>query len=329
MLVITYNSSQTIWDCLTSLTGQTFRDFEVILVDNGSKDPTARLVDSIKPHLNFPLTALYLEENLGFAGGNNLALNHISEDSRYIALLNPDARADSLWLQSLKKAMEDDAGVGICASKILTWDAKHIDSAGDIMLATFRGFKREADDPSLYERRENIFGACAGAAMYRKEMIEQIGFFDEDFFIQCEDTDLNFRAQLGGWKVLYEPEAVAFHEVGHSIGKVSDLVVYYSQRNTEFVRVKNVPASVLVTHLPQIVLGCIADFLYFGIRHMKWRPFIKAKIDALRMLPRMLKKRKDVMEKIKKVDDAYIKSLITPLFKDRRFLAIKLKRLSS
>ena len=105
---------------------------------------------------------------------------------KYVALLNPDARADSRWLEELVAAMDGNRAVGICASKVLTWDAKSIDSAGDMMLSTFRCFKREAKNPDMYNLPELVFGACAAGALYRKEMIAQIGFFDEDFFFSVK-----------------------------------------------------------------------------------------------------------------------------------------------
>ncbi len=95
----------------------------------------------------------------------------------------------------------------------------------------------------------------------------------------------------------------------------------------EFVRIKNVPVSILIMYTPHMVLGFIIDFVYFGLILSKWRLFIKAKIDALKMLSTMLKKRKQIAKEIKKVDNAYIRSLINPLFSDRHFIKLKLKRI--
>ncbi len=325
VLIVTYNIQETIVECLESLNYQKFRDMEAILIDNNSKDNTKALVESFKSKASYPLKTIYLDTNTGFCLGNNTALKHAG--GKYIALLNPDARADSRWLEELVAAMDSNRAVGVCASKVLTWDSGAIDSAGDMMLSTFRCFKREAENPDRYHQPELVFGACAAGALYRKEMIEQIGFFDEDFFLQCEDTDLNFRSQLAGWKVAYVPTAVIYHKVSNSIGKASDVGVYYSQRNMEFVRIKNVPASILIMYTPHIALGFIIDFVYFGLVLSKWKLFIKAKIDALKMFSTMLRKRKQITKEIKKVDNAYIRSLINPLFNDRHFIKLKLKRI--
>lgn len=323
VLIVTYNSEQIVWECLKSLDEQTFRDFEVILVDNNSGDSTKAVVESFKRNSAFPFKTVYLDANTGFSLANNIALK--SASGRYISLINPDVKADRSWLEELVGAMEGDERVGICASKVLTWDREHIDSSAEVMLTTLRCFKRGAEDPDAYGSPEPVFGACASAALYRRSMIETIGFFDEDFFIQCEDTDLNFRAQLAGWKVLYVPAARAYHRVSFSIGKASDVGVYYTQRNMELIRVKNIPVSLLVLYTPMILAGFMVDFLYFGVKQRKWRLFVKAKVDALSMLPLMLRKRRRIMKEIKRVDNLHIKSLFTPLSDNRRFLVMKLK----
>jgi GT2 family glycosyltransferase len=183
--------------------------------------------------------------------------------------------------------------------------------------------KLDFERAGLYPGREYVFGACAAAAIYRRAAIEEIGFFDEDFFLQCEDSDLSFRLQLAGWKVLYVPDAVVYHKVSHAIGRISDVGVYYSQRNMEFLRIKNVPLALFIMYLPHMIIGYVVEFFYFGIRHMKWKLFIKAKIDALKLFPAMLRKRKYI---IKKVDNKYIRSLITPMFADRSFVFQKLRK---
>lgn len=325
VIIVTYNAEDTILECLESLNGQSYPGFEAVLIDNDSKDSTKSIVSSFKSRAKYPLKTVYSDKNTGFCLGNNLGLKYAS--GTYIALLNPDARADVNWLKNLVDSMDRNPGVGICGSKVLTWDRDKIDSAGDMMLSTFRAFKRESDDPGLYEAPEYVFGACAAGALYRREAIEEIGFFDEDFFIQCDDTDLNFRFQLAGWKVLYVPSAKISHKVSASIGRASKIGVYYSQRNMEFVKIKNVPLSVLISCIPQMLVGYATDFLYFGVKHLMWKTFLKAKIDAFKMLPVMLRKRKLIMREIKKVDNRYISSLITPLSVIKRdFLALKMRR---
>jgi GT2 family glycosyltransferase len=192
VIVIIYNSSSTVKDCLISLEEQTRKDFEVILVDNNSHDNTREVVEYIKSIFNFPLKTFSLDRNIGFAGANNFALKQAV--GGYIALINPDATAENFWLEELIKAMDSQSEVGICASKMIEDKINVIDSAGDIYTPVLKGFKRgEGESSKRFNDREYIFGACAGAARYRRKMIEEIGFSDEDFFLIHEDTDLNFR----------------------------------------------------------------------------------------------------------------------------------------
>ena len=184
-----------------------------------------------------------------------------------------------------------------------------------------KGFKNGEGEQSIkFNKQRFVFGACAGAALYRREMLEQIGFLDEDFFLIHEDTDLNFRAQLAGWKVLYVPTAVVHHKVRSSIGVMSDTAVYYSLRNSELVRIKNVSFGVFLRCFPEFILGVISEFLYFAVKHKRFRLYIKAKRDALKMLPRMWEKRKIIM-KTKKVTDRYLLSLMTPIWQKDFFKA--------
>jgi len=326
VLIVTYNSSNTIEECLISLNNQTIKDFEVILVDNSSTDSTKQLVESIIPKLNFSIKTIYMEKNLGFAKGNNIALENVSKDCKYIALLNPDAFADAFWLERLIKGMDGYTDVGICASKLIIYGTDIIDSAGDGFSISFaKGFKRgEGDNINIYNKKEYIFGACAGAALYRLKMLEQIGFLDGDFFLIHEDTDLNFRAQLSGWKVLFVPNAVVYHKRRSSIGDMSDAAVYYTLRNCEFVRIKNIPLLLFIKHLPCITLGEIADFIYFGIKYRRLTLYFKSKIDMLKMVPEMLRKRSLIM-KNKKVSNRYLNDIMTFIWQEN-FLKNKVKK---
>jgi len=325
VLIVTYNSKDTIGTVLESLNRQTHKDFEVILVDNASTDSTRAVVRGFAPRASYTLKTLFLDKNRGFAGGNNEAYSLATGE--FIALLNPDARASETWLDELLSGLERDRSAGICTSRVLTWDGSAVDSAGDVLLSTLRCFKREATENERYKKREYVFSACAAAAMYRREMLDKMGFFDEDFFIQCEDTDLSMRAQVAGWKVLYLPRAVVYHKVGHSIGKASATGVYYSQRNMEFLRIKYLPLSLLVKSLPQMLFGFTADMLYFAIRQRKAGPFFRAKLDALKMTGGMLKKRKYIRKELKKVDNAYLASLVTPVFLNKELIKMKLAKL--
>lgn len=326
IIVVNYKGKEHILNCLRAIEKQRFKDFEIVIVDNGSSDDSLYEIQSfLGESLIAPLVRLIpLAGNSGFAGGNLEGLRYANGE--YIALLNNDTEADVTWLGELVKAMDHDTYVGICASKLLFFGADIIDSAGDGFSTFLKGFKRgEGENASLYDKMEHVFGACAGAALYRKKMLDETGFFDEDFFLVHEDTDLNFRAQLAGWKAIYVPSAVVYHKVGSSIGHMSDTAVYYTLRNSEFVRIKNVPFWVFIRFLPEFIIVMITEFIYFAIKHRKFRLYFKAKMDALKMLPRMLKKRKAIF-KTKRVGSRELMQIMTPAF-EKSFFKNKLRKL--
>jgi GT2 family glycosyltransferase len=264
-----------------------------------------------------------LGENLGFAGGGLKGLSNAGGE--YLALLNNDTKPDERWLEELVKAMDSDSAAGICASNLVAYGTDIIDSAGDAYSSFLKGFKRgEGTETSLFNRAEYVFGACAGAALYRRKMIDEIGFFDEDFFLIHEDTDLNFRAQLHGWKVRYVPTAVVYHKVRSSIGPMSDAAVYYALRNSELVRMKNVPLAIFLRCFPELIIGMLTEFIYFAIKHKRLRLYLKAKVDAIRMLPKMLRKRPMIM-KNRKVSHRDLLSVMSCVWQ-KDFLITKIKK---
>lgn len=321
VIIINFNGKTLINSCLNALHKQTYANFETIIVDNGSSDDSLRIIEAFIKTVStkFPLKIIPLNGNRGFAGGNNLGLNATSGD--YVALLNNDTEPDKSWLEELVRGMEADERIGICASKLICHDSTLIDSAGDGFTKILKGFKLdEGISNSNQNVQKYVFGACAGAALYRRKMLEEIGFFDENFFLIHEDTDLNFRTQLAGWKVLYVPTAVVHHKVRSSIGNMSDLAMYYTLRNSEFVRVKNVPLGVFLRCLPEFLLGTVSEFFYFAVKHKKFKLYIRAKKDALKMFPHMWKKRKLIM-KTRKVSNSYLLSLMTPIWQKDFFKA--------
>ncbi|OPY00278.1 MAG: putative glycosyltransferase EpsH [Syntrophorhabdus sp. PtaB.Bin006] len=321
LIIVNYNGGQMTVDCLRSLRRQTLQSFEVIIVDNGSSDGSITAIgDFLRGGPVGRFTKIVpLENNLGFAGGNTAGMAYATGE--YIALLNNDTEPDERWLEELMKCIGNDSGAGACASRLLVYGGATTDSAGDCFTRLLKGDKRgEGKGVTEFLDKEYVFGACAGAALYRRDMFEEIGFLDDDFFLIHEDTDLNFRAQLAGWKVLYVPTAVVYHKVRSSIGAMSDLAVYYTLRNSELLRMKSVPAGIIARCLPELILGMLSEFTYFAIKHRRLKLFLRAKHDALRMLPNMLKKRKEVM-KTKKVSNRYLLSIMTPVWQKDFFKA--------
>jgi GT2 family glycosyltransferase len=304
VIIVNYNGEGLMRGCLQALERQGLGDFEVVIVDNASTDGS---LDEIRSFLKESSIASMIKlipsgKNLGFAGGNIEGLKYTSGE--YIALLNNDTEPDARWLEELVKAMDTDPESGICASKMIVHGTDVIDSVGTGFSTALKGFDvGEGEASFLYNKRRYVFGACGGAALYRRKMIEEVGFFDKDFFLIHEDIDLNFRAHLHGWKVLYVPEAIVYHRVKSSIGRMSDMAVYYTLRNSEWVRIKNTPFGVFIKCLPAFLIGLTIELIYFVVKHKKMALF-RAKKDAIKLFPKMLKKRATVM-KNKKVSNRY------------------------
>ena len=325
IIVVNYDGKELIGSCLKALERQRSKDFEVVTVDNNSSDGSLFEIQRFlkKSPMGPHVKLVPLGKNLGFAGGNLTGLKHASGE--YVALLNNDTDPDTKWLGELVKGMDNDPKVGICASKLIVYGSDMIDSAGDAFSFLLKGFKRgEGEGSNLFNKREHVFGASAGAALYRRKMIDEIGFFDEDFFLIHEDTDLNFRAQLYGWKVLYVPTAIVYHKGRSSIGNMSDTAVYYTLRNSEFVKMKNVPFAIFVRCFPEFIIGMLTEFIYFAIKHKRLRLYLKAKVDAIKMLPKMLKKRAVIM-KNRKVSHRDLLNVMTPVWR-MDFLMTKMKK---
>ena len=290
VIVLNYNGKGFLNSCLSSLASQTYSDFEVIVVDNGSRDGSPEYVKE-----NYPWVRLAKnDENLGFAGGTNVGIR--AAKGEFVITLNNDSRADSRFIEELIKPMADPE-VGVCAAKMLFPDGR-INSAGICISRSGAAWDRGMFEPDRgqYEFVEEVFGACAGAALYRREMLDEIGLFDEDFFLYLEDVDLAFRARLAGWKCLYVPGARVIHHHGGTAGVGSDLAVYYGNRNIVWYPIKDFPFRLLITSLPFIVARNLAVIPYYALRG-QGGVILRSKLDALKGVVKMMEKRKDVVRR--------------------------------
>jgi len=236
VVIVTWNGRQLLADCFEALRSQSCPPHEVIVIDNGSADGTMEYLATIDWDV---LKVLGLKENRGFSGGNNAALPLITGD--VIALLNNDARPRENWISSAVQAIE--SGADMVACRILKADGETIDKAGHMIY--FDGLNRglgtgERNGPSFSERVPALWpDGCA--AFYRKEMIDEIGFFDDDFYLYGEDADLGFRARRAGFSCIYEPDSVVIHLQSASLGKFNPQKVFYVERNRIYLLIKNFP----------------------------------------------------------------------------------------
>lgn len=244
VIVVNLNRRDLLARCLESLWKETHSDFEVVVVDNGSTDGSPELPQSIRePRLRI----VPLSTNKGFAGGCNAGIAQAR--GRYIATLNNDAEAESQWLDELVGAMESSASVGMCASKILSHgDRKRIDKVGHLIYLDGLNHGRGSGERNLgqFEKREEVLFPDAAAALYRRDMLDVIGLFDERFFAYGDDADLGLRGRLAGWTCLYVPTAVVYHVHSATAGEFSPLKAFLIERNRIWVAVKTFPFSLLV-----------------------------------------------------------------------------------
>jgi hypothetical protein len=280
-------------DCLTSLEDQTFSNFEVLVVDNGSTDDSCNLVRE-----RFPWVRLIrLDHNYGFCGGNNRGIAEAS--GYYIVLLNNDTKVAPTFLQALFEAAESHPEVGFCASCMLNfYNPSRIDNCGiglDILKAGGYQLGTGKVFSSLYKTERYVFGASGGAVLYSRDMLDKIGMFDEDFVSHVEDVDLSWRAQLAGYRCLYVPQAIVYHKGAATSKQLGSEVLYRIQRNSTWVYLKNMPFSLMIFWIPLRILY----FIYWWFRATKLGcgPLVwKAKVDALRAWKSIQRKRQIIQE---------------------------------
>jgi GT2 family glycosyltransferase len=238
VVIPTLAADSRLLECVQSLAKQTRQDLEVIIVDNSGKSlvqkngtgPGARVIEN--------------SQNVGFGAAINQGMK--SSSSTYVATLNDDAVAHPRWLESLVSALDARPDAGMCASQVRLFGEDRLDSAG--MLVARDGSSKQRGHgrmPEDFPVVEEVLMPSGSAALYRRTMLEELGGFDDSFFLYCEDTDLGLRARWAGWKCLYAPGAVVEHHYSHSAGRASPLKAYYVERNRLFVMVKNFPARML------------------------------------------------------------------------------------
>jgi GT2 family glycosyltransferase len=242
VVVPTLAADAALGECLKSLASQTYRDFEVVVVDNSGEGRSREAAAATGARL------IANPSNEGFGA----AVNRGWDTSRapLLAVLNDDTVAHPDWLGRLVGAMERRPDVGMCAPQVRLARTDLLDSAGMLVAADGSSKQRGHGQPARdFDREEEVLFPSACAALYRRAMIEQIGGFDEDFFLYSEDTDLGLRARWAGWKCLYVPRAVVEHRYSHTSGAASPLKAYLVERNRLYVVAKNFPPGLFLRAL--------------------------------------------------------------------------------
>jgi len=292
VIIVNWNGERFLDRCLSALMAQTVRPQEIILVDNASSD------GSLEIARRFPsVRLLALDQNAGFARGNNLAISEAASDSEWIALLNPDAFADSRWLEELLLSARDNPEFDVFGSRLVDAAAPEVlDGTGDVYHMSGLAWRagHGAPVPSALKPAREIFSPCAAAALYRRSVMAKVGGFDEDYFCYVEDVDLGFRLRLTGHRCLYVPSSVVHHlGSGSTGGQHSDFAVYHGHRNLVWTYVKDMPGALFWLFLPLHLLMNLWTLLVLAMRG-QGRVALRSKWDALRGLPKIWHKRQEI-----------------------------------
>jgi GT2 family glycosyltransferase len=291
VVIVDWNSGDRIVRCLAHLSAQTVRPRSVVVVDNASESETWRHARGV----DLPLEVVRMPENLGFAAGTNRGIT-LATSVEWVALLNPDAYPEPEWLEALLSAARSHPEYAFFASRQLLFDdPERIDGVGDCYAVSGLAGRRRHGEPAAGNcvDPEEVFGPCAAAALYRRDSVLEVGGLDEEFFCYFEDVDLAFRLRLAGHRCLYVPNAVVRHEGSASSGRRSDFSVYHGHRNLTWTFFKDMPWPLLALYGAHHLLLTLVSLVAFTLRG-QGRPIWKAKWDALRGLPRVLRRRREV-----------------------------------
>lgn len=304
VIIPNWNGLRFLPTCLNALRHQTYRAFEIIVVDDCSTDGSRTLIKNDFPQVH----VLALEKNRGFAHAVNAGIRVARGD--VIVLLNNDTEADPNWLAEIARALDANPNAGMIVCKLRLFDKRdHLHSAGDFYRIDGTPGNRGVWEPDRgqYDDARGIFGGCGGAVAYRKTMLDEIGAFDERLGSYCEDVDLNWRARLAGYPVAYAPNAIVYHLVSATGGGA--LASYFVGRNFIWVLAKNYPSGLwkkywrkILRAQWQITIDALKNW-----RGAAARARLRGQIAGIIGLPSWLKRRSEI---IRRASDAEIEAVL-------------------
>ncbi len=273
-VIINHNNKELLIRCIESLKGQSLKPDEILVFDNASSDGAVKAIDERFSDIKI----IQNDRNLGFSLSSNRAINLVTGE--FILLLNNDVILAENFIKALLSAMQSDGTIGIAGGKVLSYDGKHIDSAGQLLARSRkiidRGY-REIDN-SRYDKPGYIFSISASAALYRRTMLEDIGknneYFDEDFGrIFYEDMDLVWRAQKRGWKTMFYPEVVSYH-FGNSSNSDKKLRQCLCFRNRRLSIMKNEELNAITKRILIYLMYDLPRSILMKIKYRKLIPYL-------------------------------------------------------
>ena len=258
IIIPNYNGLSFMEPCFEALEKQTTKDFKILVVDNGSTDGS---VEWLKER---EIPSIFLPENTGFSGAVNVGIR--AADTPYVILLNNDTKVAPHYVEALERAMDRSEKIFSVSSKMIQmYHPDLMDDAGDMYSVLGWAFQRGVGRPEkLYKKSCRVFTACAGAAIYRREVFETIGYFDEMHFAYLEDIDVGYRAKLYGYDNVFCPEAVVYHVgSGTSGSKYNSFKVKLAARNNVYLNYKNMPCLQLIINAIPIAAGIFVKYSFF------------------------------------------------------------------
>jgi GT2 family glycosyltransferase len=306
VILVSYNSKQYLKECLDSLKKQTYKNFEIILVDNDSSDDSVKFVKQ-----NYPFVKIIKnKENLGFAEGNNIGIKEAfkSKKIRYVVCLNVDTKTDKNWLKELVSVAEKNSKIGSVQSKILLYNRpSRINTIGNkinFLGIGYCGGYLELE--SKYNKIKKIAYASGASVLYSRKALEDVGLFDEDLFMYHEDFDMGWRLMIRGYNNLLAPDSVLYHK--YSFLKTPKKI-YYAERNKMICNLKDYELKTLLLILPGYLLTEMF-LIFFAFKEGFFLEKLTAYEDFLLTVKETLRKRK-VIQKNRKVNDKELTKIFT------------------
>ena len=261
VIIVTWNSEKHLPACLDALSAQTNKDFEVVMIDNGSSDQ--KYLDLEGKYSDLKLTIIKHNENLGFATANNIGARLAR--GKWLAFLNADAFPEPDWLERLVNASEIYPNAFFASRQIQVGNPTYLDGEGDNYHVSGYAWRHNYGQPVYSDYQlENVFSACGAAALYPSKEFLDAGGFDEDYFSYHEDVDLGFRLRLRGLNCMLVPQAIVHHVGSASTGKKSDFSIYYGHRNLVWTYFKDMPSTLFWLYLP---LHIVVNFFFLDLFH--------------------------------------------------------------
>lgn len=313
VIILVFNGKRFLNKCLDSILKTLYSNFEVILVDNASTDKSIELAQKRFRQNNFRI--IRNNKNVGFAKGNNIGAR--IANGKYIVFLNIDTEVDPKWLQELVTVLESDETIGAVQSKLLLFDRKTIDGAGDFINFYGRGWIRGygEEDKGQYDKISEVFSARGAAMTVKKQVLDEVGYFDSDFFILYEDIDLSWRIRLGGYKIMFIPKSIVYH-FGSGVRKTFQRPAesyYLNIRNGLVTLIKNYALRNLLIGGTVNILSELTQFL-MSLPFPSKRRYNLSRLSALLWIllnfRSLWKKRLHAQYYVRKISDDQIKKLM-------------------